>query len=156
MNNIVVKVGDIHQEADAKDMLTMLNLYMQDPMGGEQTLEESLAETIVNGLKKQSNYVFFLAYCGGELAGVANCFVNYSTFKGKQLINIHDFAVNPAFRRKGIGQAMMDGVVEYAKNNNLCKINLEVRHDNLGAQLLYKKMGFVECNPPMYFWERLI
>lgn len=36
---------------------------------------------------------------------------------------------------------------------NYCKINLEVRKDNLKVMNLYRKMGFTECNSPTKFWE---
>lgn len=156
MENIEVVIGDIQSEADQLAMLKMLDLYMQDPMGGEWSLPNELGEANIEGLKKQPNYVFFIAKYKGEVAGLANCFVNFSTFKGKQLINIHDFAVSPDFRRKGIGEAMMNRIVEYCTENNLCKITLEVRYDNPKAQNLYKKNGFVECEPPMYFWEKIV
>lgn len=154
MDNIEVKLGDIHNDKDASAMLKMLDAYMRDPMGGAQSLSEELGAKNITGLRKQCNYVFFLAYCNGELAGVANCFINFSTFKAKQLINIHDFSVDPSFRGKGIGFAMMNSIVDYCKENDLCKITLEVRFDNPVAQNLYQKMGFSAGDPPYHFWER--
>lgn len=156
MDTVEVKVGNINNEGDAQDMLKMLDAYMHDPMGGSQALSDDLAKRNIEGLRKQPNYVFFLAYCDGKLAGVANCFINFSTFKAKQLINIHDFAVDPAFRRKGIGIAMMNQIIAYCKENDLCKITLEVRFDNPVAQNLYEKMGFSAGNPPYHFWEKPI
>lgn len=156
MCNIEVFIGNINNKNDQKSMLKILDLYMQDPMGSEAPMPKGLDVKLIEELKKQSNYVFFLAKVDGKVAGLANCFVNFSTFKGKQLINIHDFAVNPEFRRKGVGEAMMDKVVEYARENDFCKVTLEVRYDNPKAQNLYKKKGFVECEPPMYFWQRMV
>lgn len=153
-NFIEVKIGDIQNNIDANAMLKMLDAYMHDPMGGEQSLDKLLAQKNINGLRKQTNYVFFLAYYKSDLAGLANCFINFSTFKAKQIINIHDFAVAPAFRRKGIGEAMMNKIIEYGQINDFCKITLEVRHDNPKAQKLYKKMGFESGNPAYYFWEK--
>ncbi|MDA3930557.1 MAG: GNAT family N-acetyltransferase [Prolixibacteraceae bacterium] len=155
-NRIEVIVGDIHKHEDQKAMLVMLDLYMQDPMGGERNLESKLATRNIEGLKKQANYVFFLAKVNGVVAGIANCFLAFSTFKGKQLINIHDFAVDPKFRRMGIGEAMMGKIVDYCNENNLCKITLEVRKDNFGAKKLYEKTGFKESEPEYLFWEKLV
>ena len=156
MDKIEVIVGDLKKAEDRDAMLKMLDLYMLDPMGGSWSLSDELTKKNIEGLSKQPNYLFFLAKCNGEVAGIANCFVNYSTFKAKQLVNIHDFAVDPKFRRKGIGQAMLDKIVEYSKENDFCKITLEVRYDNPNAQKLYQKMGFKECEPAMYFWEKKV
>lgn len=156
MELIEVNVGDIHNVEDQKAMLQMLDLYMQDPMGASNKLQTEIAVKNIEGLTKQANYVFFLAKCNGETAGVANCFVNFSTFKAKQLINIHDFAVDPKFRRKGIGEAMMKKIISYSSEHDFCKVTLEVRNDNQGAQNLYKKVGFKECDPIYHFWEMLV
>lgn len=154
-DKIEVIVGDIQKEEHQQAMLNQLDQYMQDPMGGQGKLSEKLASEILSGLMIQPNFVFFLAKCNNEYAGVANCFVNFSTFKAKQLINIHDFAVAPPFRKKGIGKELMNGIFNYSRKNHFCKVTLEVRHDNLKAQNLYKSLGFSECNPPMYFWEEV-
>jgi ribosomal protein S18 acetylase RimI-like enzyme len=125
-------------------------------MGGQGKLGEKLASEIIEGLLHQPNYLFFLATYNGEIAGFANCFVNFSTFKAKPLINIHDFSVSPSFRKMGIGEAMMAKIVDYAHIKGYAKVTLEVRHDNEKAQNLYKKFGFKDCTTPMYFWERAV
>lgn len=153
MDKIQVIVGDINNVTQAEQMLYLLNLYMHDPMGGNQFMTPELAQKNIAGLKQQSNYLFFIAYCDGQPAGLANCFVTYSTFKAKLVLNIHDFAVSPHFRRRGVGEALMNKIVGYTSENGFCKITLEVRHDNHGAKKLYQKAGFAECDTPMHFWE---
>jgi ribosomal protein S18 acetylase RimI-like enzyme len=152
-DKIEIVIGDIRNKEHQQAMLSQLNLYMQDPMGGFGIMTDKLASDLISGLMNQPNFVFFLAKCNDEYAGFANCFVNFSTFKAKQLINIHDFAVAPQFRKKGIGKVLMDEIFNFSRKNNFCKVTLEVRHDNPNAQNLYKSLGFSECNPAMYFWE---
>lgn len=43
---------------------------------------------------------------------------------------------------KGIGKKLIQAQIDYAKSNDITKINLEVRVDNEAAVHLYKKMGF--------------
>jgi ribosomal protein S18 acetylase RimI-like enzyme len=155
-DKIEVIVGDIHNEEHQQAMLSQLDLYMQDPMGGQGKLSDKLAAEVLSGLQLQPNFLFFLAKCNEEYAGVANCFVNFSTFKAKQLINIHDFSVSPEFRKKGIGKKIMGEIIDYARVKGYAKVTLEVRHDNTNAQNLYKEIGFTECIPPMYFWELIV
>jgi GNAT superfamily N-acetyltransferase len=153
---IQIILGDIYNPVHCAEMLAMLDQYMQDPMGGCLPLSKELGERIIAGLKLQPNYLFFLAHCDGQLAGFANCFVNFSTFKAKQLVNIHDIAIHSDFRKKGIGKALMEAITRYSEEYNFCKITLEVRNDNTKAQKLYKSLGFSECKPPMYFWEKVL
>ncbi|MCI9074812.1 MAG: GNAT family N-acetyltransferase [Dorea sp.] len=43
---------------------------------------------------------------------------------------------------KGIGSRLLDKMIEYARQNEIEIINLEVRSDNTGAIHLYEKYGF--------------
>ncbi|MFW6371214.1 MAG: GNAT family N-acetyltransferase [Bacteroidota bacterium] len=80
--------------------------------------------------------------------------MNYSTFEGRRLINIHDFIVAPGHRGKGAGYYLLKAIEDYGRKHNFCRINLEVREDNVKARALYRKFGFGECSPPMSFWEK--
>lgn len=90
---------------------------------------------------------------GGYVAcGVAVCFVTCSTWAARPAVNVHDLAVDPAYRGRGIGQALLEAVKEHARSISACKVTLEVREDNLVAQKLYKRLGFGEGTVPMKFW----
>ena len=53
------------------------------------------------------------------------------------------------------GEALIEKLIEYCKNENISEINLEVRMSNLVAQSLYKKMGFSEVGQrPNYYENR--
>lgn len=54
--------------------------------------------------------------------------------------------VAPAFRKRGYGKKLMDGMVEYAKNNGAKSMLLEVRESNEAAISLYKSCGFSEVS----------
>lgn len=136
--------------------VSLIEAYMADEMGGNETMSEkvhiSLAETIAN----HQNARVFLASKDETFVGVATCFINISTFKAKPYYNIHDIAVLPAFRGKGIGKALLTHIIEDARQRGFCKITLEVRHDNHSAQMLYKSLGFEDTDPAMYFWVKML
>jgi len=144
---------DLTNEAHSKAVISLLNDYMLDEMGIGEAMPEELGPRIVNGLKGHRAYLGFLVQIGDEFAALANCNLNFSTWKAKPLINIHDFIVSPHFRKRGVGLFLLKAIEDYAKENGYCRINLEVRHDNYKAQNLYKKAGFQECDPNNYFWE---
>jgi ribosomal-protein-alanine N-acetyltransferase len=51
--------------------------------------------------------------------------------------------VHSDFRRRGIGQALLQRVLEQARNRNSARVTLEVRISNTVAQSLYQSVGFV-------------
>lgn len=145
---------DLNQPNHQDGFRTLLNEYMLDKMGIQSSLEEKMALKVINDLRQHHTYRGFMVQDGEEFMALANCFVNYSTFSGSHLLNIHDFVVHPQHRGKGIGFFLLKGIEQYALAQGYCRINLEVRHDNHFAMQLYRRFGFKECTPPMYFWEK--
>ncbi len=137
-------------------LLKLLNDYMEDEMGMSRSMPKALGSKIIEGLKQHSAYLGFFVCIDDEFAALANCNLNYSTWQAKFLINIHDFIVSPRFRKQGVGEFLLNGIENYARQNDYCKINLEVRNDNFKAQNLYKKVEFTECEPAMYFWQKVL
>lgn len=145
---------NLQDDVHCLQLLKLMNDYMNDEMGIGEPMPEHLGPKIIEGLRKHSGYVGFFVQIGDEFAALANCNLNFSTWKAKPLINIHDFTVSPNFRKQGVGLFLLDKIAEYAIEKGYCRINLEVRHDNFKAQNLYKKAGYKECQPPNYFWEK--
>ncbi|MFY9151246.1 MAG: GNAT family N-acetyltransferase [Prolixibacteraceae bacterium] len=145
---------DLQNEEHCTQVIKLLNDYMNDPMGNNSPMDKRLAPRIISGLKAHSAFLGFFVLAGNQFAGLANCNINFSTFQAKPLINIHDFIVAPKFRNLGAGSFLIRGIVNYASKNEFCRVNLEVREDNITAKLLYRKMGFSDCVPRMMFWEK--
>lgn len=57
---------------------------------------------------------------------------------------IFNVAVDGTHRNRGIGSALVETLVTYAKKNNLCFLTLEVRESNKNARSLYEKFGFIK------------
>jgi len=153
-NDFSIILIDLEKREHQLGVLALLNEYMCDPMGNNSPLDPQKGGQIIKGLRQHPTYTGFFIEQEGELAGLANCFINFSTFKALPLLNIHDFIISPKFRRKQLGTKLLTGIEEYARLHNYCRINLEVREDNLKARNLYRKMGFQPCKPNMFFWEK--
>lgn len=145
---------DLSDPVHCHELIRLLDTYMQDDMGNRAPMPSDLAPKILHGLKNYPCYLGFFAMADGQFAALANCNKNFSTFQAKPLINIHDFVVHPDFRGKGVGRFLLDALAAFAKEQGCCRINLEVRHDNVNAQKLYRKAGYNDCYERMYFWEK--
>lgn len=60
-----------------------------------------------------------------------------------ELLNI---VIKNKYQRQGLGQILLQHMIEQAKNNNAVKLFLEVRTSNLPALSLYKKLNFQQIN----------
>ena len=61
-------------------------------------------------------------------------------------------AVHPDYRRKGIAEALVNGLVEALKEQGSHCLTLEVRASNEPAKMLYEKLGFSQIGRrPKYY-----
>lgn len=153
MKKLEIVAADLKNKAHAEAVLMITDLYARDPMGLRKPLNEDVKKKLIKKLIEFPGTLCFIAFIDDEAAGVANCFYSFSTFNAKKVINIHDLAVNPKFRNKGIGQALLAAVEKRAADEDCCKVTLEVREDNR-ARNLYERHGFTYGEPPMLFMEK--
>jgi ribosomal protein S18 acetylase RimI-like enzyme len=149
-----VILADLANPAHQAAIVELLDMYCRDAFGDSKPLPADVRERLIPGLVAHGGARVFLAYVGDEPAGVAICFLGFSTFKAKPLINIHDIAVAPQFRGKGMGRELLAAVEAEARRLGCCKVTLEVRADNTLAQQAYGKAGFVSTEPETWFWAR--
>lgn len=73
--------------------------------------------------------------------------------KGPDAYTIEDIAVLPAFRRRGIGYALLQFVLQEAPEKTYW---LEVRTSNQAAQNLYRRSGFIEVGRRKAYYDQPI
>ena len=73
----------------------------------------------------------------------------YDNWDG-EILNI---AVDENFRGKGIGEKLMQSVIDFLTHNKKEKLFLEVRRSNLIAQSLYSKLGFTPIGIRKKYYE---
>jgi len=64
--------------------------------------------------------------------------------KMKRSAHLLNIAVDPEFRHRGIGKALMETITTYLRGEGVNGIWLEVRASNLVARSFYSRMGFEE------------
>jgi len=153
MKKLEIIEADLSNPDHVSAILHITNNYARDPMGLDEPLSKEIKDKLISELRKFPLAFSLLAFINGEPAGIANCFYGFSTFKAARLINIHDLAVNPKYRKKGIGEALMVAVERKAREENCCKVTLEVREDNR-ARNLYERLGFEYGDPKMLFMQK--
>ena len=134
--------ADLTRSSHSNAVLELLQAYARDAMGAGQPLSPVVSGSLIDALKQHPTTRIFLAEYEQRFIGMAICFVGFSTFHAKPLLNVHDLAVLSDFRGKGIGRALLRAVAEAAAARGYCKVTLEVREDNHNAAKLYASEGF--------------
>ncbi len=127
-----------HQEA----IVAMTAAYALDVMGNGGPLPPEVLSRLIPALQSHPTTLIFLAFVGDAPVGIATCFVGFSTFAARPLINIHDLAVLPAHRGRGVGRALLAAVEHEARERGCAKVTLEVQENNQRARRVYAAAGF--------------
>ncbi len=141
-----IREADLSDRRDADGIVAVLDSYAVDPIGGGQALAPDVRERVVPALRDHPTSLVLLALVADEPVGVAVCFFGLSTFRARPLLNIHDLAVLPQHRGKGVGRALLRAAEEHARRKGCCRLTLEVRDDN-AARGLYRRVGFEDSMP---------
>ncbi len=154
--NVATRLARLHDAADLDVVLELLDMYAREPMGQGRPLDDAVRRRLARDLPQLPHLFVVLAEADKRAVGIAVCFESYSTFLGQPLVNIHDLAVVPDARGRGVGRRLIDAVEAEARRRGCGRITLEVRSDNLGAQQLYRRLGFSsgEASWSTEFWTR--
>ena len=144
MLTISCRRADYRNDTDRHAILSLMDCYANDPMGGAQPLPAEVRERLCDALTEQPGAISVIAWQGEHAVGLINTFLGFSTFKAQPLMNIHDVIVRPENRRRGIADVMLDAVESEARQLGCCKLTLEVLEGNQAARQRYLDSGFVD------------
>lgn len=147
---------DYANEYHVKRFVELINHYMADPMGNAKPLTTLQQLRLLDGMQTHPASFVLFAIANEEIIGLTTCFINFSTFKVKPYLYIHDVIIEEKYRGAGIGKQLVQQCINIATERKYCKVTLEVREDNGAAKYLYTGLGFKECEPVMHFWTREI
>ena len=122
------------------EVIALLNEHLADMYATSPA--ESVHALDVDALKA-SNIRFFSAW-QGTLAGC----VAIKTLDN-QMAELKSMRTARAFRGQGVGQALLQFIIDHAKAQGFTSISLETGTQDFfaPARALYRKFGFTDCGP---------
>jgi GNAT superfamily N-acetyltransferase len=82
-----------------------------------------------------------IAEWNGEPAGFSVWFLNFSTFRGRHGIYVEDLFVRPAFRKRGIGKALMARLARRCVDEGWARFEWAVLDWNVPSIEFYRSIG---------------
>jgi GNAT superfamily N-acetyltransferase len=159
VGEVTVIQADLSREDHVEAIVDQLDSYSRDPIANRRGLSDQVKRDLGPGLRAHPGTHIFLAYRHGAPVGVAVCFLTFSTFAARRVLNIHDLAVEPEHRGLGVGRSLLERVEELARELGCCKLTLEVQEKNSPAIALYTQVGFEPYQlasdaGPALFWQK--
>jgi len=134
MKKLVIRKGTGQDVAAAYTLVKELAIF-ERALHEVETTEADLVKSFEENL-----FEFFVAEADNQVVGLALFFNYYSTWKGKS-IYLEDLVVKEDYRRQGIGQQLLDTVIEHAKLHNYQNVLWQVLDWNASAIEFYEKKG---------------
>lgn len=134
--------ADFESAVHRRGIVDVLDSYAADPVGGGTPLSADVRERLVPALRDHPTAMVLVALAAECVVGAAVCFLGFSTFRARPLLNIADLAVVPEWRGRGVGRLLLGAAEERALQRNCCRLTLEVQEGNDRARALYGRFGF--------------
>ena len=119
------------------ELIKELAVFEKEP---ETVVEVTLEELQQAGFSENPQFTCFVVDHYGKILGMALVYFRFSTWKGKT-IHLEDLIVRQQERGKGIGMMLYKRVMEFAKEENVKRVNWVVLDWNTDAIRFYEKTG---------------
>jgi len=124
------------------DLVILFDQYMvfyKQPSAADK-YREYLNERLTN-----DEATVFIAYSlKKEPIGFVLNYHSFSSVSLGKVIVLNDLFVTPSYRKQGIANSLIDCSINLAKSTGSIRIDLGTAKDNLSAQSLYEKIGFIQ------------
>ena len=128
------------EETDVEVVLRLIRgLADYERLSHEVTADAETLRRSLFGARRVAEVV--IAEADGAAVGFALFFHNFSTFLGRPGIYIEDLYIEPAWRGKGIGRALLSRVARLAKERGCGRLEWAVLDWNTPATAFYRNLG---------------
>lgn len=141
----VIVEADLDRSEHQNAVIALTTAYAIDDMGNGSPLPSEVTGRLIAGLQAHPTTLVFLAFLDDIAVGIATCFVGFSTFAARPLINVHDLFILPEHRGQGVGRALLRATEVEANERGCVKLTLEVWENNRRARRMYEHFGFQQA-----------
>lgn len=126
--------------ADLPTLTGMVEKYYE--FDGIQFLNSRVKDALLPLLESESVGVIWLAEIDGSPVGYAALTYGYSIEFGGREATVDELFVSSTYRGAGVGTALLNALLAYARAEGVVGVSAEVERTNLRAQKFYQRHGF--------------
>ena len=109
---------------------------------GPTALDETITEqTWRRFFEADSSVRAFVAEMGGRVVGIAHCVFHRSTSRFTDVCYLQDLFTKEELRGKGIGRALIERVIEVARESGCSRVYWNTQATNVAGRALYDKLA---------------
>jgi ribosomal protein S18 acetylase RimI-like enzyme len=97
---------------------------------------------IADRLNNNESTIFIAIDDDSVTRGFVQLYPSFCSIDAGKILILHDLFVEESVRNQGVGKLLMDKATEYARNNDVVRIDLLTDKTNHPGQALYEKLGY--------------
>lgn len=121
-----------------KNLASQTKYMLREPFEVNENLSEN--EQRIKGIIKDSHVLYLVAEKEESIVGIL--IANAKRIERMKHVGDFILGVDKKYWGNGLGSKLIEGLLDWAKENNLKRLTLEVVEENKSAVRLYKKFGF--------------
>ena len=137
-NALRISVATQDDVAELSELLQLL-FAQESEFAPDPAIQQKALRAIVSGSDLGD---IFVARRHGKVLGMASLLYTVSTALGDRVALLEDMVVSPAARNKGIGSALINQAISFARERGCKRITLLSDSDNEAAHRFYEQHGF--------------
>ena len=130
-----------YRSGDGPAWIAAFNASFSDHWGGFSYSDESWARHADSPRFREE--ISVVAEAGGVLAGICHCAPSLKP-REEGLAHLHILGVRPEFRRRGLGNCLMEEAMGRLRETGFKRVELDMDSLNIKALPLYERLGFRE------------
>jgi len=125
--------------ADLDTLATLLDEYREFY---RKSSDVAGAKAFLAGRFNHGESVIFVAEREGQAVGFTQLYPSFSSTAMARIFILNDLFVVESARRLGVGAALLEAAVGYARSMNAVRVSLNTDVQNTGAQAVYEAEGW--------------
>jgi ribosomal protein S18 acetylase RimI-like enzyme len=138
-------------QAQIKNLEDLAPLFDDYRVFYKQDSDIEAAKSFLLNRLKQKDSVIYLAYINDKAVGFTQLYPLFSSVSMQPMYVLNDLFVDSNYRRKGIGEALINKAKAFSKEKQLKGLAIQTAYNN-PAQHLYERVGFKKDTDLQFFW----
>jgi GNAT superfamily N-acetyltransferase len=143
------------EAVSSADVKELVRLYIAYRVFYGEAPEEERAAAFIRDRVTQSSTRYFLAWIGNNAIGFMHLMPSTNTLAMRPIWFLEDLYVDASARGQGVATALLSYAEAFARGRGAERLTLATAYDNLAAQHIYQKLGYVREEHFLYFHRLL-
>lgn len=143
---MIIQKATLNELHSLSELFDLYRVFYEQPSNLEDA-KEFLRERLVN-----EESVVFIALDEDDSLGFVQLYPSFSSISMKRTWILNDLFVKESARKKGVGEKLLQTAITFARETNANGVSLETGKENVNAQRLYERFGFVKESNYFYHY----